>query len=44
VLGCPIEERLGRVTLDLDGSVLGTGQRAEGSAVGFNKVKRGARG
>ena len=38
-----IDERLPRVTLDFDGSVLGTGRRAEGSAVGFNKAKRGAR-
>jgi hypothetical protein len=38
-----IDERLPRVTLDFDGSVLSTGRRAEGSAVGFNKGKRGAR-
>ena len=38
-----IEERLPRITLDFDGSVLSTGRRAEGSAVGFNKTKRGAR-
>jgi hypothetical protein len=38
-----IDERLARVTLDFDGSVLSTGRRAEGSAVGFNKTKRGAR-
>jgi len=38
-----VEEHLSRVTLDFDGSVLGTGRRAEGSAVGFNKNKRGAR-
>jgi len=28
-----------RLTLDFDGSVLGTGRRAEGAAVGFNKKK-----
>lgn len=38
-----IVERLPRVTLDFDGTVLSTGRRAEGSAVGFNKTKRGAR-
>jgi Transposase DDE domain group 1 len=43
VLGRLVGERLARVTLDFDGSVLGTGRHAEGSAVGFNKVKRGAR-
>lgn len=41
-------ERLGklqlrRVTLDFDGSVLSTGRKAEGTAVGFNKKKKGAR-
>lgn len=37
--------RLGvaRLTLDFDGSVLSTGRFAEGTAVGFNKQKRGAR-
>jgi hypothetical protein len=38
-----IDEHLPRVTLDFDGTVLSTGRRAEGSAVGFNKTKRGAR-
>ena len=43
-----ILERLGglcpaRVTLDFDGSVLSTGRRAEGTAVGFNKKKKGQR-
>lgn len=37
------EERLPRVTLDFDGSVLSTGRRAQGAAVGFNKAKKGAR-
>ena len=34
---------LARVTLDFDGSVLSTKRRAEGTAVGFNKKKRGLR-
>lgn len=41
-------ERLGavglaRVTLDFDGSVLSTTRRAEGSAVGYNPKRKGAR-
>jgi hypothetical protein len=36
-------ERLARVTLDFDGSVQSTGRHAEGTAVGFNKKKKGAR-
>jgi len=32
-----------RLTLDFDGSVLSTQRAAEGSAVGFNKQKKGAR-
>ncbi len=36
-------ERLPRLTLDFDGSVLSTKGHAEGSAVGFNKAKKGAR-
>ena len=41
-------ERLGslalpRITLDFDGSVQSTKRRAEGTAVGFNKKKKGAR-
>lgn len=36
-------EELSRVTLDFDGSVLSTGRHAEGTAVGFNKNKKGAR-
>ena len=36
-------ERCSRVTLDYDGSVLSTGRHAEGTAVGFNKKKKGAR-
>lgn len=34
---------LPRVTLDFDGSVLSTGRFAEGTAVGFNRKKKGAR-
>ena len=37
------EEKLARVTLDFDGSVQSTGRRAEGTAVGFNKKKKGER-
>ena len=36
-------EKFRTVTLDFDGSVLSTGRRAEGTAVGFNKKKKGAR-
>ena len=38
-----IRERLPRLTLDFDGSVLTTKGHAEGTAVGFNKAKKGAR-
>ncbi len=34
---------LHRITLDFDGSVQSTGRFAEGTAVGFNKKKKGAR-
>ena len=34
---------LPRVTLDFDGSVQSTKRRAEGTAIGFNKKKKGAR-
>jgi hypothetical protein len=37
------KERLRRITNDFDGTVLSTGKKAEGSAVGFNKKKKGAR-
>jgi len=37
------EENLGRVTLDFDGSVVSTRRHAEGTAVGFNKQRKGAR-
>ncbi len=36
-------EKFGRLTLDFDGSVLSTKGHAEGSAIGFNKAKKGAR-
>ena len=36
-------ERLPRLTLDFDGSVITTKGHAEGTAVGFNKAKKGAR-
>lgn len=35
--------RLARVTLDFDGSVQGTGRAAEGTAVGYNRRKKGQR-
>lgn len=34
---------LRRITLDFDGSVIGTGRYAEGTAVGFNRKKKGQR-
>ena len=37
------EEQLARVTMDFDGSVFSTGRHAEGTAIGFNKKKKGAR-
>lgn len=37
------QERLPRLTLDFDGSVLSTRRHAEGTAVGFNKKRKGAR-
>jgi hypothetical protein len=38
-----VMEKLKTVTMDLDGSVQSTTGHAEGSAVGFNKKKKGAR-
>ena len=38
-----LRERLPRLTLDFDGSVQSTKGHAEGTAVGFNKRKKGAR-
>lgn len=48
VLSAQVLERLQvaalpRITLDFDGSVRSTTRRAEGTAVGFNKRKKGAR-
>jgi hypothetical protein len=37
------ELALARLTLDFDGSVQSTGRHAQGTAVGFNKKKKGAR-
>jgi len=37
------EENLGRVTLDFDGSVVSTRRHAEGTAVGYNRQRKGAR-
>ena len=34
---------LRRLTLDFDGSVIGTGRFAEGTAIGFNRKKKGQR-
>lgn len=34
---------LNRVTLDFDGSVIGTGRFAEGTAIGYNRKKKGQR-
>ena len=38
-----VAEQFASVTLDFDGSVLSTARHAEGTAVGFNKNKKGAR-
>jgi hypothetical protein len=43
VLGRLQKEALRTVTLDFDGSVQSTKRHAEGTAVGFNKEKKGAR-
>ena len=43
VLDRLVEARVTRVTLDFDGSVLSTRRRAEGTAVGFNRVRKGQR-
>lgn len=43
VLDRAVKLKLARVTVDFDGSVLSTKRRAEGAAVGFNKVKKGQR-
>jgi hypothetical protein len=36
-------QNLRRVTLDFDGSVIGTSRHAEGTAIGFNRKKKGQR-
>jgi len=43
VLDRLLAEAVPRVTLDFDGSVQSTSRHAEGTAVGFNKKKKGAR-
>jgi hypothetical protein len=43
VLQALITLGLRRLTLDFDGSVIGTGRSAEGTAVGFNRKKKGQR-
>jgi hypothetical protein len=43
VLDRLVKEKLRRVTIDFDGSVLSTGRRAEGTAIGYNKKKKGNR-
>ena len=43
VLAGLLRERFARITLDFDGSVLSTQGHAEGTAVGFNPNKKGAR-
>lgn len=37
------QQRLARVTLDFDGSVISSGRYAEGTAIGYNDKKKGAR-
>jgi hypothetical protein len=37
------DEALARVTLDFDGSVMSTRRHAEGTAIGFNRKRKGAR-
>jgi hypothetical protein len=43
VLDRLLAEEVSRVTLDFDGSVFSTGRHAEGTAIGFNRKKKGAR-
>jgi len=43
VLGRLQETGCARVTLDFDGSVISTRRKAEGTAVGYNKSRKGAR-
>jgi len=43
VIDALVREKLATITLDFDGSVLGTCRHAEGVAKGFNKIKKGQR-
>ena len=43
VLDRLVEDRCARVTLDYDGSVYGSRRAAEGTAVGYNKLRKGER-
>jgi hypothetical protein len=43
ILDLLVAEKLRRVTLDFDGSVLSTRRHAEGTAVGFNQKRKGER-
>lgn len=43
VLDRLVEEQFARVTLDYDGSVCGSRRAAEGTAVGYNKLRKGER-
>lgn len=43
VIEALVREQLSTITLDFDGSVLGTCRHAEGVATGFNKKKKGQR-
>jgi hypothetical protein len=38
-----VKHEVGRITMDFDGSVLSTARKAEGTAVGYNKIKKGNR-
>ena len=41
VIEAIVREQLSRVTMDFDGSVLGTCRYAQGAASGFNRKKKG---
>lgn len=43
VLNRLVKQAYSRITIDFDGSVIGTGRYAEGTAIGFNKNKKGQR-
>jgi len=43
VIDALAEHKLSRITLDFDGSVIDTRRHAEGSAVGFNRKRKGER-